>query len=198
MSRFLEVYEPVNEGWGYTLVHYGLSLGILSPLITGAGAVIGGISGAAIGAGVSLGSFTFASALNAILQPKAKAYLEKILHSKPFIDYVSKKCDEIYHKELTEDKSATYKIPKNPKFFTHYYSFNGGKRSSAGHSAEAVSHIKHELIIGKYTVWIFYDTNHVNSVFLLLYHKDSKYVIPHRIPSPTTKELKDQGYYIER
>ena len=185
MSRFLEVYEPINEGWGMAIQKVGVLMGlgafIANPIIGGA------ILGATIAAGSKLNS-------------KAKDAYTKVLNNPKMQKYIISECDKAYNKVAKKYKNdPNYKINKDTKLNTL---MNYSEKNVSDKDSSSEAYVQNDGFltkVGAYSVFVYADTKHVDSikVFFTLEPKVSdKHIklLSYVLPAPTSDDIKSMGF----
>lgn len=122
--------------------------------------------------------------------------IRKLIKNPKLQKYITLECDKIYKVQKKKDKSLITKLPDskiekirqelasdtqnsfyNKTFHNH---FNSKDLEDTGAK------------FGNYTVIFLSDTDHIQSVCLVLYSKDKTKYQAHKIPAPTKKDL---GFY---
>ena len=213
MSRFMQVYKPVEEGWGIALARLGLIVGagvagyhLAGKLGIKAGTaalnhgasmgtastvahVTAGAAGGAIGAGVG-------TVGRKVIQKLSEKTLKVFMENPKIKKYVTAQCDKIYNDLKKTYKDITTEV--NPSSFTG--SINSARASSKNVSwaeifmnhRSTLNNIDGKFMkLGKYSIDMYYDTTHIDAIIVVFGFKGNKdEYIGRRIPAPTSAELK--------
>lgn len=185
MSRFLAVYEPVEEGWGMAISKVGVLMGlgafIANPLVGGA------VLGAAVATGSKLNS-------------KAKEAYTKVLNSPKMQKYIVSECDKVYAKLVKKYKNdPSYKLNKDTTLNTLMNHADKNISDSESSSEAYVQNNGFLTKVGKYSIYVLADTKHVDSIkvfFTLEPKTKDKHLklLSYVLPAPTNDEIKAMGY----
>ena len=213
MSRFMQVYEPVEEGWGIALARVGMLAGaglagyhLASKLGVKAGVaalkhgaslgtattvahVATGAAGGAMGAGIG----TVGRKLTTKLTEKTlKSFLENAKIKK----YVISQCDKIYNQLKKTNKDVTTEVNWSSFIGAFKYSQASTKNASWAeifkNNRSSLNNADGKYMkLGKYSIDIYYDTTHIDAIIVVFGIKGTKdEYIGKRIPAPTNAELK--------
>ena len=175
MSRFAQVYEPVEEGWGITLMRSLMFLG-------------GGPVGLAVGSRISL-PYKLAGLIS-------NSNLSKMLKHPKMQKYLLDECNKLLKEEQKKDKSVTGKVPSNPiaalKRWWHNNDEVGmfSKSNLMNFKDDWMDDMFFDLKVGEFTTTFWYDTDHIDAAIVLFYSKDTGTCFARRIPAPSNAELK--------
>ena len=168
MSRFSQVYEPVEEGWGMAL---GLIAGLL---LAPVGMVI------------------------PIVQTElARSKCRKLLENPKLKKYIIGECDKIYKDakrkwpKLTRDANPKwFEGPENrsddDKSFLGHRSFGLKNRAL------------HWFKIGGYTCVLIGDTAHIDGIQVLFRDMENEKLFNINVKSPTREDIKKMGFREEQ
>lgn len=180
MSKFMEVYEPVEEGWGNALV-----------TIAGlAGALVGITTGAAPLTAVALGSQLLQHGVNRVM-------LKKILDQPKLQKYILKQCDEAFKKVKSKKPNITPDVSRSDVILPNTNSPSTlNNPSEMVHKSASLKHQHCVFKVGKYMLGVYGDTAHIDAVVLYMKQKDINPPILYRynIPAPTCDDIKEMGY----
>lgn len=120
----------------------------------------------------------------------SKENINKMLHNKQIVEYISKTCKQIFAKEKKVYPDLTTKLPggikgalKSMMARRKEYSFlNMLKNTPVGYS------------VGGYDLLVFGDTDHLEKIVVTFYSKSEDKFVARALPAPTKKELKALGY----
>ena len=198
MSKFMTVYQPVEEGWGVAAARIltllaaggiGFGLGMKSAALTAAGksATALNIAAPAAGAGLALGT-------NALVNKFTKKQLDKIINNVKLKKYLQTECDKQFTKLKKTYKDITPDV--NPKGMFDQLKVSkailSGTNISELFKANTTEHSLRDFFkVGKYNLVVLYDSTHIYGVIVIYgFKSDSGHYIGHRIPAPTNGELK--------
>ena len=164
MSRFIQVYKPVEEGWGMAL---GLIAGILL---------------APIGMGIPIAQTEI-----------ARNKFRKLLENPKLKKYIIGECDKIYKDakrkwpKITRDvKPGLFEGSENRS--KDDKAFFGHRSISIRH--RSLSNFK----IDSYTCVVIGDTEHIDGIQVLFRDLTNGKLFNINIPSPTREDIKKMGF----
>lgn len=118
------------------------------------------------------------------------------LRNKKLVAYVKSKCDQAFNSKKREDKSVTKDIPEWERFKDNFKSYWKVNSDDISFMDTLKSHIKLmrdfdaiSQAIGGYSLKMYYDSEHIQALFLYLYSKDRDKVYSIKIAAPTKDEL---------
>ena len=164
MSRFSQVYEPVEEGWG-------MALGLIAGIIL-----------APVGMAIPI-------AQSELVRNKFR----KLLENPKLKKYIIGECDKIYKDakrkwpKITRDVNpGMFEGPENRS--EDDKAFLGHR--SIGLRNRALSNFK----IGSYTCVLIGDTEHIDGIQVLFRDMTNEKLFNINVPSPTREDIKKMGF----
>ena len=189
----IEEVEGVNEGWGMALAWTACMAGVIG------GGIVNALGNPILGFGI-----TSAAALPMIQAVcKSNKNLNKTIKDKRFQKYIINTCNNIYKKEKNSNKNLTNIIPNNDRSFLDKV-ISKFKQYNPTYS-KFTDRIKYlnvkkntnemfNISCPQYTVFMFHDTDHIDSVKLCLYDKKEDTLNFYNVPAPSKNDL---GFYEE-
>ena len=149
-------------------------------------------AGAGIGAatGLNIGGAIGSSAATAIHKYLSDKNLKKALTDRRLTSYIKKECDKIYKQELHKDKTVSTKVPHNfLASIRRYWHATDEMPFSQSLYNRFLSQYrdKGKILdhkVGEYQIACFYDTDHIESITLLLYNTRKNKIFGKVIPAP--------------
>ena len=217
----IESYEPTTEGAGMrwagkaTAAGWGTAIAAALVSIGTFGFALGNKgTWAALLGGILVGNT--ANSISTSLRKKADAYIEKALTNPEMAAYIRAKAKEILtdmKKQAASMKDGKYVINTNIQpedlpddIFHQPFKAPGEETDERIKGADGNTTIKvfsgyeyAEKRVGEYTVAVFYDTNSIKGLYLVVEIKDlndkfgASWVRARPIPSPSNDELKKMG-----
>lgn len=164
MSRFMKIYEPVDEGWGLAL--YNIASWVLPKEINVPKAILSNM------------------ALKKLLNdPSLKKYLiskcDEIL-----------KAEQARDKSVTT-KLPSNPINLLKTWFKKKGNVKTLSKTNLMHDSNNMFEDKiFDIKLGKYTATFWYDSDHIDAAVVILYSKDKDQVFGRRIQAPKSGEIK--------
>ena len=203
MSKFMQVYQPVEEGWGTALGRVAKITGLAVNQVAGnammtalkAGNAAKTISNAKTmlaGSGVLWGGV----ALGKIIGTISNANLSKLLKNPKMQKYLVQACDKLYKEEKAKDKSITAKLPSDPITMIKRWWHNNdevgffSKPNFLMQHDDLIDDSVFDLSVGTYTTTFWYDTEDITAAVVMFYSQDKDKIVGRRLPAPTDKELR--------
>ena len=204
MSKFMQVYEPVEEGWGTAL----------GRVIQGAGAGVAGAGAAAATAAAKAGNLggVFGGAgkiiqgsqmiqagtiAGRVIGTISNVTLKRLLDNPKMKKYLEGQCTKLLKEEQKKDKSITADIPTNVTTLVKRWWHNNdevgffSKPNFLQQHDDWIDDLVFDLKVGKFVTTFWYDTSHIDAAVVLFYSKDRDTCVGRRIPAPSDKELKE-------
>ena len=172
--------QPTTEGWGNALQT------VASIVLPIAGLATGSI----VPAMISIGLTTASAVIN-------HNSLKKLINQPKLQKYIIGECDKIYAKAKKEEKTISPVVGKLDHMMMG--SRPGNSDTKFIHKSTSIEHKYLVYNVGKYTVGVYGDTDHIDGMVLLLQVQNDKLEwtkIRHfNIPAPTREDLKKMGFY---
>ena len=164
MSRFMQHYEPVEEGWGMAL--YNVASWVLPTKVNAPKAILSNMM------------------LKKILDNKE---LRKYIIAQ--CDEILK--NEQAHDKSVTTKLPSNPIALLKTWFKKKSVIKTISKTNLMHDSNNLLEDKlFDLKLGKYTTTFWYDTSHIDAAIVVLYSKDKDQIFGKRIPAPKSGELK--------
>ena len=199
MSQFMQVYNPVEEGWGFVMgrialgagagaAGYALGTKAAAAASVGKATTAYDVAAPAVGAGLGFGT-------SLVERKFTEKMMKDITSNAKFKKYIEAQCD----KELANLKKTFKDITPevNPSgFFAALKAIHaGGSGVSWAEAFQSISIRAHNngrfYKVGKYNINIYFDTDHIYAVMVVFGFKNDKgRFVGRRIAAPTGGELK--------
>ena len=201
MSRFLQVYEPAEEGWGAAILQVGAMASLIG---TVAGFAAGGVP-----AGLTMIGSTIAFAYgNGKLGEASRKLVDRILKKSKLADYIDKECQKAW-KEVSKEygKSKEWALSKHvsDKLWYDGYSETEGRMPGSDNLSGITNYTSWHNIKG-WDIEVYADSDHIDGVKVCFQlkakTKEGLEIEPYRLvkytlPSPTNEDIKKMGYHKE-
>lgn len=117
----------------------------------------------------------------------SKDYINKLMANPKLNQYISSKCNEFFNKSKKQYSKISKQIPNDAdKMFQSGLDID--KQTSVG------AKLKYNCVgkwnINGYTIWVFGDTDHIQTIMLSLWDSGSDKPVTFNIPAPSNQELK--------
>ena len=177
MSLFKQVtnenLEPIDEGWGTFAFHI---LAQVNP-------------------------FPISMVTNKIPFLISKTNMKRILKNDLLQKYLKKECDELYKQERKTDSTVTHIFPPGllhtlrETIYTQYQAGNALDQGKYWNQSTLTNEFL-EGVFNGYTVVVFFDMEHIQSIRVIFYSKKRDVYYDRFITSP--RSMKQIGFYKEK
>ncbi len=195
MSRFLEVYEPINEGWGTAL----LQIGYWTSLFAGLGGFAAGVMPVGL---ICTGTAIAIAMKNGKQMDISDAMIDKLLNTPKLKQYITRECDAAWKTVNKKYKGTKRKLSKTiMKDCWDSATEDDGAEGSSKLSGITNYTSYHKL--GSYIIKIYADSDHIDGVKVCFQMKSTdrsdQDIEPYRLleftlASPTNNDIKAMGY----
>ena len=204
MSKFMTVYQPVEEGWPTALVRVaqaGSTAAVWAgQAMVAAGAIKGSEKMILRGAKAYAGGAVTAGPLfwlTKIIGTLSNLKLKKLLNDPKLQKYLQQECQKLLKEEQKKDSSVTAKIPKDiPTLVSRWWHNNDevgffSKPNFLMQHDDWIDDEVFDLKVGNFVTTFWYDTQKIDAAVVIFYSAKYDKCIGRRIPAPSDKQLKE-------
>ena len=198
MSKFMKVYEPVQEGWGTAIAQVGTMASLI-------GTVAGFAAfGAPIGLACLGSTIAFAYA-NGKMQNTSSKVVDRILKKTKLADYIDSECKKAWKEAQAEySKSEDWVLTKrvSDALWGHGYS-TADRQMNGSHSLSGHTNYTSWHEVKGWDIEVYADTDHIDGIKVCFQLKaktreqrelDPYRLLQYTLPSPTSEDIKKMGY----